>query len=142
MFRTVAQRHLQSGNRRSHNQPVAITVSSPATGSQGDGKPLPAFWQPRHQRCVFAGPNWNHGGAGTDVKSKVETFETHFGKVKSQTIPCDSSIQLEDVSQPLSLKWMLDGIVQWLEVDSIWVETGLILYSQSRNLPAAWQSQH
>ena len=39
---------------------------------------------------------------GTDVKSIVETIETHFGKVKSQTIPCDSSIQLEDVSQPLS----------------------------------------
>ena len=39
---------------------------------------------------------------GTDVKSIVETFETHFGKVKNQTIPCDSSIQLEDVSQPLS----------------------------------------
>ena len=39
---------------------------------------------------------------GTDVKSIVETFETHFGKVKSQTIPCDSSIQLEDVSQSLS----------------------------------------
>ena len=37
---------------------------------------------------------------GTDVKSIVETFETHFGKVKNQTIPCDSSIQLEDVSQP------------------------------------------
>ena len=39
---------------------------------------------------------------GTDVKNIVETFEAHFGKVKSQTIPCDSSIQLEDVSQPLS----------------------------------------
>ena len=68
---------------------------------------------------------------GTDVKSIVETIETHFGKVKSQTIPCDSSIQLEDVSQPLSLKWMLDGIVQWLAVVFIWVETGLILYSPS-----------
>ena len=133
MFRTVARRHLQSGNRRSHNQPVAITVSSPATGSQGDGKPLPAFWQPRHQRCVFAGPNWNHGGAGTDVKSIVETFETHFGKVKSQTIPCDSSIQLEDVSQPLS------------QVDAGWYRSvvgrclclGRDRPDLSRNLPAA-----
>ena len=46
--------------------------------------------------CTYIALSQNHF---SDI---VETFEAHFGKVKSQTIPCDPSIQLQDVSQPLS----------------------------------------
>eukprot|EP00435_Cladocopium_sp_Y103_P024601 s2953_g6.t1 len=40
---------------------------------------------------------------GTQVTKVVENFESHFGKVRERLIPCDSSIQLEDVSNELSL---------------------------------------
>eukprot|EP00435_Cladocopium_sp_Y103_P026361 s4949_g6.t1 len=40
---------------------------------------------------------------GTQVTKVMENFESHFGKVREQLIPCDSSIQLEDVSNELSL---------------------------------------
>jgi hypothetical protein len=76
---------------------------------------------------------------GTDVKSIVETFETHFGKVKSRTIPCESSIQLEDVSQPLS---QVDAGWYRSVVGSCLVETDLTSYSPSKNLPVACRNQH
>ena len=38
---------------------------------------------------------------GTQVMKVVENFENHFGKVREQLIPCDSSIQLQDVSKEL-----------------------------------------
>ena len=38
---------------------------------------------------------------GTQVMKVVENFENHFGKVRGQLIPCDSSIQLQDVSKEL-----------------------------------------
>ena len=39
---------------------------------------------------------------GTQVMRVVENFESHFGKVREQLIPCDSSIQLQDVSKELA----------------------------------------
>ena len=39
---------------------------------------------------------------GTQVMKLVENFESHFGKVREQLISCDSSIQLEDVSNELA----------------------------------------
>ena len=39
---------------------------------------------------------------GTQVMRVVENFENHFGKVREQLIPCDSSIQLQDVSKELA----------------------------------------
>ena len=38
---------------------------------------------------------------GTQVIKLVENFESHFGKVREQLIPCDSSMQLEDVPNEL-----------------------------------------
>mgnify|MGYP007058683112 CR=1 FL=1 len=39
---------------------------------------------------------------GTQVHKVVEVFENHFGAVRGQLIPCDASIQLEDVSAELT----------------------------------------
>ena len=38
---------------------------------------------------------------GTSATKVIELFESHFGKARAQTIPCDQSIQVEDVSEPL-----------------------------------------
>ena len=39
---------------------------------------------------------------GTQFHKVVEVFENHFGAVRGQLIPCDASIQLEDVSAELT----------------------------------------
>eukprot|EP00435_Cladocopium_sp_Y103_P023099 s1965_g5.t1 len=39
---------------------------------------------------------------GTSGLKVVESFESHFGKVRVQSIPCDVSIQTADPSKPLS----------------------------------------
>ena len=41
---------------------------------------------------------------GTSAGKVIELFELHFGKARMQTIPCDQSIQFEDVSSPLNAK--------------------------------------
>ena len=41
---------------------------------------------------------------GTSSSKIIETFETHFGKARQQTIPCDASIQTEDLSALLCQK--------------------------------------
>jgi len=38
---------------------------------------------------------------GTSATKVIALFESHFGKARAQTIPCDQSIQVEDVSEPL-----------------------------------------
>ena len=38
---------------------------------------------------------------GVPIEKIVETYESAFGAVRAQMVPCDSSIQLEDVSQAL-----------------------------------------
>eukprot|EP00435_Cladocopium_sp_Y103_P042938 s2725_g12.t1 len=39
---------------------------------------------------------------GTSVERVLEVFEQSFGKARQQTIPCDGSIQMEDLSQVLN----------------------------------------
>lgn len=41
---------------------------------------------------------------GTSASKVIELFELHFGKGRMQTIPCDQSIEVEDVSSPLNAK--------------------------------------
>ena len=41
---------------------------------------------------------------GTSAGKVIELFELRFGKARMQTIPCDQSIQFEDVSSPLNAK--------------------------------------
>ena len=38
----------------------------------------------------------------TSVDKLVQSFEQWFGRTRFQMVPCDNSIQLEDLSQPLS----------------------------------------
>jgi hypothetical protein len=38
---------------------------------------------------------------GIPVEKIVEAYEEAFGATRAQVVPCDSAIQLEDVSQPL-----------------------------------------
>ena len=38
---------------------------------------------------------------GVPIEKIVEAYESAFGAVRAQMVPCDSSIQLEDVSQAL-----------------------------------------
>ena len=47
---------------------------------------------------------------GIPVARIVEAFEESFGPVRGQVIPCDNSIQLEDVSQLLSYEAASSGI--------------------------------
>eukprot|EP00435_Cladocopium_sp_Y103_P028418 s2167_g7.t1 len=39
---------------------------------------------------------------GTPVQKIIDSFEQHFGAARSQLIPCDNSILMEDVSTPLN----------------------------------------
>ena len=41
---------------------------------------------------------------GTSAGKVIELFELHVGKTRMQAIPCDQSIQAEDVSSPLNAK--------------------------------------
>ena len=52
-------------------------------------------------RSLSSGLALIHGTAAGKV---IELFELHFGKARMQTIPCDQSIQFEDVSSPLNAK--------------------------------------
>ena len=39
---------------------------------------------------------------GTDVNKVIQLFEQSFGRARQQTISCDNTIQMEDLSSPLS----------------------------------------
>ena len=39
---------------------------------------------------------------GTDVNKAIQLFKQSFGRARQQTIPCDNTIQMEDLSSPLS----------------------------------------
>jgi hypothetical protein len=39
---------------------------------------------------------------GTDVNKVIQLFEQRFGRAQQQTIPCDNTIQMEDLSGPPS----------------------------------------
>ena len=41
---------------------------------------------------------------GTSVEKVISCFEGHFGQAKQQQVPCDASIQQEDVSQDLNAR--------------------------------------
>jgi len=62
---------------------------------------------------------------GTQFHKVVEVFENHFGAVRGQLIPCDASIQLEDVSAELTstdaaVFRRVVGMCLYLSRDFVW----------------------
>jgi hypothetical protein len=41
---------------------------------------------------------------GTNADKVVKTYEQHFGRVRAQTVPCDQSMQTEDLTDELSAR--------------------------------------
>ena len=40
--------------------------------------------------------------SGGSTQKAVKAYEEHFGKLRNQTIPCDASVLVEDLTRPLS----------------------------------------
>ena len=41
---------------------------------------------------------------GTNAEKVVKTYEEHFGKIRAQMVPCDQSMQTEDLTDELSVR--------------------------------------